>query len=72
MNSRSTYFVLISYQIVTLAYGHSYLLWMMLNNGKRKIIYDNYKLFCHYKLHNDDIIPNKLTITAVVLNITTN
>ena len=41
----------------------------MLNNITRKNIYDNYKLIFHNdKLHDDKIIPNKLTIIAVILN----
>ena len=44
----------------------------MLNNGKMKTIYDNWKLiFCHDKLHHNNIISNKFTITAVIKNRTT-
>ena len=54
---RISFFVLVSYQIVTLTDDHSYLQLLMLKNWKRKIIYDNSKLrVCRDKLHNDDII----------------
>ena len=40
----SSLFVLLSYQILTLTYDHGYLQLLMLNNGKRRIIYVDKKL----------------------------
>ena len=41
----------------------------MLNNGVIINIYDNEKLiFRHDKLHNDNITPNKFTITALIMH----
>ena len=37
----SSFFVQLSYKIVILTYDHSYLQLFMLNNGKRRVIYDN-------------------------------
>ena len=52
----SSFFVLVSYKIVSLTYDHEYLQLLILNNGKRKIFYDIYKLvFHHDKLHPDNI-----------------
>ena len=36
-----SFFVLENYKIATLTYDHRYLQLLVLNNGKRKIIYDN-------------------------------
>ena len=41
MTIKSSFFVMISYQIVTLTYDQSYLQLKMLNNGTRESIYDN-------------------------------
>ena len=72
MTFRSSFFVLINYQIVTLTYDHSYLRLFILNNGRRRIIYNNHKLFFRRdKLHNDTLVPNKFTSTAVIPNRTT-
>ena len=54
----SSFFVMISYQIITLNYYQTYLRFFMLKNGTRENIYDNWKLvFRHDKLHNYNIIP---------------
>ena len=46
-----SFFVVISYKTLTLTYDQSYLRLLVLKNGTRKIIYDNYKLiFRHDKL----------------------
>ena len=44
MTIRSSFFVLISYQILTSTNEYWYLRLLVLNNGTNKIIYDYYKL----------------------------
>ena len=54
-----SFVVLVSCIFVSLTYDNVYSLIFMVNDGKRRIIYDNQKLvFNHYKLHNVNIIAN--------------
>ena len=65
MTIRSSFFVLISHQVITLTCDHSYLRLLMLNNGTKKKIYYYYKLvFQYYKPHSDNIIPSDFKITS--------
>ena len=46
-------------QFATLNYYHSYIQLFMLNNDKRKIIHDSYRIFNCNKLHNDNITESR-------------